>query len=723
MSRLWQQRLLLSTALSVLTLPTLAQAMATGTLADDKVQEVVVTAAGYAQKIEKAPASISVLSDKEIKESRQQSLAEVLASVEGVDVGASAGKTGGLNISIRGMGSDYNLILVDGRRQNPAGLVTTINGFGETATSFMPPVSAIERIEVVRGPASTLYGSDALGGVINIITRKVGKTWTGSTTLDTTLQSDDAFGRINSGQVYLNGPLVRDLIGLSVYGRLQKREASGLSYEDANGKDVNITSFGKSPTESEIKSYGFRLNVTPHPDHDLSLFGDVSEQWYDNSKGQMGTNTAAGGYANALEFNHNELALKHDWRTGFGDLSTTLSRSTREKLGRIVPSGTANAGQPRTLESTNTIFETQLFKQIGAHSLFVGGQHWKAEMTDAVSPKPYKHTQWALYAEDTWALGETFNLTAGYRYDKHSVFGGQSSPRLYAVWNATPHWTVKGGISRGFKTPRLDQIAPGIVGFGGQGTIPILGTPSLKPETSTSTELAVFFDNRRDFRTSVTVFHNKFEDKIASGVPLRNCSFGLTATQYAAGQRNGAGCTDMGFFPRPETFGQSVNIDTARTQGIEVTARFQPATDWVLSGNYTFSDTEQTSGAQKGLPLNDTPEHMLNGLVRWTATDALNLWLRGEYRSRRYRAADTATSNAKATYGDYKAYGVFHLGGSYKLNDTLSVNATIYNLFDTDFVEYGPYLSDIKKGTVSYTNLYANNQEPRRLWVAVTATF
>ncbi|KAK0339126.1 hypothetical protein LTR94_035844, partial [Friedmanniomyces endolithicus] len=99
------------------------------------------------------------------------SLAEVLATVEGVDVGAAAGKTGGLNISIRGMPSDYTLVLVDGRRQNPAGNITP-NGFGETSTSFIPPMSAIDRIEVVRGPVSTLYGSDAMGGVVNIITRK-----------------------------------------------------------------------------------------------------------------------------------------------------------------------------------------------------------------------------------------------------------------------------------------------------------------------------------------------------------------------------------------------------------------------------------------------------------------------------------------------------------------------------------------------------------------------
>ena len=74
----------------------------------------------------------------ELEQMRATNLAEVLSTVEGVDVGGAVGKTGGLNINIRGMGSDYTLILIDGRRQNTAGSVTP-NGFGETSTSFLPP--------------------------------------------------------------------------------------------------------------------------------------------------------------------------------------------------------------------------------------------------------------------------------------------------------------------------------------------------------------------------------------------------------------------------------------------------------------------------------------------------------------------------------------------------------------------------------------------------------
>src|SRR5690554_5902716 len=159
--------------------------------------DTVVSAAGYEQKVTEAPASISVISREELQQKRYSNLAQALGDVEGIDIGQGTGKTGGLNISLRGMPSQYTLILIDGRRQNPAGNVTP-NGFNETSTSFMPPMSAIERIEVIRGPMSTLYGSDAMGGVINIITKKVNTQWSGSISADYTLQEHSQYGDTRS---------------------------------------------------------------------------------------------------------------------------------------------------------------------------------------------------------------------------------------------------------------------------------------------------------------------------------------------------------------------------------------------------------------------------------------------------------------------------------------------------------------------------------------------
>ncbi len=112
------------------------------------------------------------------------------------------------------------------RRQNSTGDITP-NGFGESNNSFIPPISAIERIEVIRGPASTLYGSDAMGGVVNIITKKVSNEWTGAVTLEGTLLPNSSdFGNQRSVDAYVTGPLIPNFLGIQLRGRKAERDQS-----------------------------------------------------------------------------------------------------------------------------------------------------------------------------------------------------------------------------------------------------------------------------------------------------------------------------------------------------------------------------------------------------------------------------------------------------------------------------------------------------------------
>ncbi len=189
-----------------------------------QLSTIVVSAAGYEQKLKDAPASITVLTQEDFKTKRITSVADALIDVEGVDISPTAGKTGGLNISMRGMSSEYTLLLVDGRRQNSTGDITP-NGFGETNNNFIPPISAIERIEVIKGPASTLYGSDAMGGVVNIITKKVSDVWTGALTLDSTLHPNYSdFGNQRNADIYASGPLIENLLGLQIRAKHWERD-------------------------------------------------------------------------------------------------------------------------------------------------------------------------------------------------------------------------------------------------------------------------------------------------------------------------------------------------------------------------------------------------------------------------------------------------------------------------------------------------------------------
>lgn len=671
--------------------------------AEDQSNAIVVTAAGYAQDIVEAPASITVLGREELQEKRFGSLAEALQDVQGVDVGGEAGKTGGLNISIRGMPSDYTLVLIDGRRQNAPGGVTP-NGFGETSTSFLPPFSAIEQIEVVRGPMSTLYGSDAMGGVVNIITRKVGDRWVGTATAESTIQGDGRFGNIQSINGFAQGPVIDNLVGLTLRGSVFHREGSDIPIPG----DPALT-LGRNPVRSDIYTYGGRLTFTPHADHDLWIEYDRNEQSYDNSEGRLGT-LGSGGYAPEQQFNRSNYVLAHSWRMGFGQLDTTLTRNDTETIGRLIPNGTPGAtpGSPRTLEARNDIIDSRFAGKVGALAFTVGGQYWKARMVEGVAPEPFTFTQWAGFAEATWTIVDGFNLTGGARYDDHSTFGSKWSPRAYAVWNINDNVTLKGGVSRGFKTPRVEQIAEGIIGFGRQGTLPLLGTPGLSPETSTSYEAGLYFDSHGFFSGNVTLFNNDFNDRITSGVFVPNCQF--------AASPNRPGCVDVGNFPTIEQFSQSINIDKARTRGAEVATRFTFSRAVSLVLNYTYTDSEQLSGPNEGLPLVGMPKHMLNGNLRWKLGEKASVWARAEIRSSRFRN----DADDRAGVGDFRGYELFHIGGSYQITPAFRLAATVNNILDTDYAEYLSYDSD---GADVFTSAYAINQEGRRLWLSATVDF
>ncbi|MEL7894094.1 TonB-dependent receptor domain-containing protein [Vreelandella neptunia] len=697
---------------------TLAVSAGTATAQEEQqLDNIVVSASGFEQAMVDAPASISVISREELSRQRVTSIADALRNVEGVDVGGSVGKTGGSNISIRGMPSDYTLILIDGRRQNTAGSVTP-NGFGETSTSFFPPISSIERIEVIRGPMSTLYGSDAMGGVINIITRRVGREWTGSIGVDNTFNEDRDFGDRREINLYTSGPLVEDTLGLQLRGRVYERDASELTYTDGDGNPIEVSQRGPSPVEGDTYNIGGKLTWTPSENHDLWLDGEVNRQRYNNDECQLGTLDgrtrscapdpgSATGYSDELRFEREQIAIGHTGRFASGTLESSLMRNTTETKGRTIPGDVGVAyegfpgivgGAPRELETTNTVLDSKFIMPLGNHMTTLGLQWWDAELDDGLAGETFAQTTWSLFAEDEWMLRDDLALTLGGRYDHHDAFGSQFSPRGYLVWNTTPNWTLKGGVSRGYKTPTLNDLHDGINGVTGQGTVLTIGNPDLEPETSTSSEIGAHYDNQQGFTASATLFHNQFDDKIASGSDILVENDPLIPDGL---------------------YSQDINIDEAITQGVEFSTSYHFAPDWRVNANYTYTDSEQKSGDNEGEPLTDTPEHAINATLRWQATAKLDTWLSAEYRSERYRNRESVRGAPSFDdLGDFKAYSLFHLGGNYAVTDQLNLSATIYNLFDKDFVDYRAY----GDGT-SFGNVYANSEEGRRLWLSARYEF
>lgn len=223
------------------------------------------------------------------------------------------------------------------------------------------------------------------------------------------------------------------------------------------------------------------------------------------------------------------------------------------------------------------------------------------------------------------------------------------------------------------------------------------------------------------FNANATLFHNKFKDKISQSENSISCPY------------NGGLCS------------QYINVNDAVTKGVELAAQWYFIDNWSIKGNYTYTDSEQKSGKDKGAQLTNTPRHLANASLNWEANDKLNLWLNTEYRGKRSRFTSkyanlsdggkysTDQSIYNTLGSETKAYTLFHLGGSYQATDALAFNATIYNLLNKDFVKgkaYNTYDKGLVNG-VAYGTDYTHSgksttgsiEEGRRLWMSATYQF
>ncbi len=675
------------------------------------IGSMVVTASGFAQEVKDAPASISVIGQETISQKPFNDIGDVLKDVEGVNV-SRGGKSGGANIGIRGMSADYTLLLVDGQRlsQNSSG--ARPNGFGDVDSSFIPPSSAIERIEVVRGPMSTLYGSDALGGVINVITKKVPDEWGGQVSFSIEEPTSSKFSGGNTTSLYLGGPLKTDLVGLSLMGSFQtKRDARGkyaanageLASGDYTGKVANFSGLG----ERKNFNYGARLSFTPE-NQEFVLSYDRGVQRYENGDNQLGTQNstiapgkAGGGYSDHLRFTRERVGLTHKIDLDFATIESGLLWDKSKTMGRLNPIVykdkvlTEGSNAARNISYSNIIFDHKWMFGLGDHFVSAGLQYQEQKFKDSLegAALDIKQWQWALFAEDEWMINDDLIATFGLRYDKNEDFGSHFSPRAYLVWNVDDHWQVKGGVSRAFKSPDLQKMTDGVIGLGRQGALPLLGNPDLTPETATSAELGFSYDNLDNFRFNTTGFYTSFKDKIES-VELTNCGF-----------------------PNMPECSKQFNVDDAKLYGLELGAKYQVLEDLGLSANYTYTHSSYKNKDGRTIPFSKTPQHMVNLKADWRVNGQWNLWAESEYRAKEYRGIDEST-DAKI---NFRNYALVNVGASYKPTREMTINFGVDNLFDKNFIDYSE--KRITQKGDAFQNNYARIEEGRKLWLKLNYEF
>ena len=672
----------------------------------------VVTAAGYEQDIKTAPASISIIPKEEILTRPIRDIGDAVQDVPGVYV--EQDKTGQNSISMRGLSSEYTLILIDGKRQNTTrGFVQ--NGLGNQ-TSFMPPPSMIERIEVIRGPASTIYGSDAMGGVINIITKKHTNTFTSGIQMETKLfEPNSEWGNVYGTNAHMNIPLLKDKLSLNLRGSARYNDANEFLKPSWVSPSSNGNPYAAhSSTGSRNFSGGFRLNYTPTSNDYIYLDSEI----YNGRLGSL--NTSSNSITSIQELFKVNSVLSHDGNYEWGKLSSYVQHSynliaPHANVGIGADKGDyINYANKRTAQ--NAIFQSTYTNDFDLNNygaiIFNGGVYYQFENLIGTISNKHRNmhqNQAAIFAEGEYLISESISTTLGLRYNYSDRFATVPNPRFYVNYNPTDWLTFKAGVANGVLIPTLLQTTDGVIttSSSNSGTTESYGNPNLKPEQSWNYELSAIVDTDPAMFI-LTGYYTDFNNQIET---LQ----GITGSTQIPGTNQT--CPGSG-----TTCSTYRNVEKSLVSGAELSAKIKPIGGFSLDAGYGYTYTEALSGSGKGEPINSIPRHSFTITPKYQYGN-FDMYVRwsGKYKTPTPYAGSNARTNVREIVGQYyKDYQLVDVAASYKIGKHYALTLAVNNLFDVYFMDYASYASN---GNTNAQNKYQRILPSRNYWISFRADF
>ncbi|POZ61285.1 TonB-dependent receptor domain-containing protein [Chromobacterium alticapitis] len=444
-------------------------------LADDVPQfagdPVIVTASRVAQPLSKTLADATVITRDEIEESGAQTLQQVLSRQAAISITTNGGPGSNSSIFMRGTNSNHTVVLVDGVRMSSATL-------GTTAIQNIP-LEQIDRIEVLRGPASSLYGADAIGGVIQIFTRQAEDGLHVNAGLEV---GSRGTGKLTAG---VNGKN-----GNTAYS-LQLNHAQSDGFSATNQRNVGYY----NPDNDGYRNDGYAANVTQTllPGHDLTvrLFQTFSQADIDYSSNWTGQDRSKS------RLTGQSIESKNQFN---GVWTSTLRFARSQDKSEDFHDGNFNQ-RASFFETTQNewLWQNDLSTKIG---VFVfGATHQDQKIaSDGVYVKDTRIVN-AVFANYQLDLGSHL-LQASVRNDHDDQFGGKITGKADYGYRFADGWLARVSFGTGYKAPSFNDLY-----------YPDSGNPNLKPETSKNTELAVQY-RKAGRSASLTLFQNKVEQLI-----------------------------------------------------------------------------------------------------------------------------------------------------------------------------------------------------------------
>jgi len=664
--------------------------------AENQVKQSLGSSLVTAKDLEKRPATNDV--------------SEVLRTMPGVNLtgNSSTGQRGNKRqIDIRGMGPENTLILVDGkpvtsRNAERYGVRGERNSRGD---SNWVPVEAIEKIEVLRGPSAARYGSGAMGGVVNIITKPVTNDLHGSLSYYTNQPEDSDEGATNRVGFNLSGALIKDVLQFRLYGNWNKTQADevgingnpaiagreGVRNKDINGRLVwNINEKNKLTLDSGFSRQGNIYN------------GDTQNSATDlyNSIKAPYTRQLASSKAETARLYRQNYALTYEGKFDHFDNKTYIAFD-KTKNSRL-PEGLAGGPEGSYLSTTgfsdsvlkNTRFSSEFYIPFtlgvdhmvtlgfeGVHSSLDDahsmtqelGDRVKSESFNGISKKRNSYTsqsEWAVFLEDNIAATQSLILTPSVRYDYNTKSGSNVSGGLNFLYSLTDSWKLKGGIARAYKAPNLYQSNPNYLLYTRGNGCPVdgaatgacyfQGNENLKPETSWNKEIGVEYA-KGGYLASIAYFRNDYRNKIISdGVYIGTTTAGNSVYQWS-------------------------NANRALVEGLEGNFTL-PLIEDKLSWVNNFTYMHKTKNKDTGNPLSIVPKYTLNSSLSYQITDGFDAMLTytqyGKQTGRKVKELRMENAAALANSTEIGSYAVWGVSAGYNWKDTISVRIGVSNLFD-----------------------------------------
>ena len=496
-----------------------------------KSRDIVVTANKVAEEVKAVPQAVEVITAEDIKKMGADNVYSALRLANNVNI-SEAGMTGN-QVSIRGMSTYHTLILVDGKRISGEDATTTANAY----TLKRLNLNNVERIEIVRGSASVLYGSDALGGVINIITK-------------TPTKPGGSIG-FNAGtreqNIYGNYDFVSDK---HLSGSINFRAAKTRSYFN-NGESSNMN--GPSHFLDLKTIYDFKNANNNKLTFGIRYFNErLAADYYDSSTTMSGMtfvtqkdkheyfNTQGTGF----DLNYTGKTKKNDYsfRVYFDKMDKdTLMQNDRPDFG--IPTFEMVFG-PMYPKSS---YETMNYKTIVGemkdtmyvddnHTLTFGSEYkyqsYSGTRLSGAAGNPivgHNFNTLSLYAEDLWQVNDKWLVIPSARYEKNSSFGSNVVAKLGTTYNFNKDFRLKANYGRGYKAPSITELYMNMTRAMGMATVTVYGNENLQPEKSLNFDISLEGE-KGNFFGKASWYHNRISNLIDS-VTVSKIGKSIT-TQY-----------------------------------------------------------------------------------------------------------------------------------------------------------------------------------------------